>query len=285
MRRSGRTPHRGWLGGILIGGLLSAGLWAVSPRVSEAGPRIEAVEIKLRSTSGQLLLNRALTDPAFWGDASSATYHRQLYDEIRLKPLPSGHICMVTGEGDRDFDQDVVADIVFVQQTGLPRYMDGAKVVKALGTGVDPELGVPYSDTFFLLDLTFFYATYLQRMYRKDDGSGRTILWFEKIEPEFVDAATWAEYNRKAERALIGVDLRWALNSVIPIGEIHGMFIVEPGGARKSRVSMVTRMAFGDDASWIAKVGSEMPSVLKAGLKSGFNASVALAVEEQERRP
>jgi hypothetical protein len=74
------------------------------------------------------------------------------------------------------------------------------------------------------------------------------------------------------------------LGSVVEVGDIFGMFVVEPGRTKKSRVTFITKIVFGSDAGWIAKTGSQLPVVIKAGLKSGFRSCVELAQEEQRRR-
>ena len=71
------------------------------------------------------------------------------------------------------------------------------------------------------------------------------------------------------------VELRWPpLNSVIPVTDIFGMYVVEKGQKYESRVTLVTKLYFGEEAGWLAQLGSKMPSVLKAGIKSGFVGSV-----------
>jgi hypothetical protein len=121
-------------------------------------------------------------------------------------------------------------------------------------------------------------------MYRDTDATGRTVLWYEKLDEKFVDPATWAQYQQKIEASKESVDRRWVLGSVVEVGDIFGMFVVEPGRTKKSRVTFITKIVFGSDAGWIAKTGSQLPVVIKAGLKSGFRSCVELAQEEQRRR-
>lgn len=244
-----------------------------------------SLDLKLRNAEGQQVLNSILDDTSYWTDAYVKTYTGKQYDEIRLKPIDSGYVPMITGEGAEDFDHDVVADVVYMQNTRLPKYMDGAKIVMDMGRGYDETVGAEYRDTFYVLDLTLFYATFPQRMYRKHDAeNNRTVLWFEKIEPDWVPAATWADYQAKMAAAVENMDTRWIGGSVIPVGDIYGMFVVEPGKEFDSRVSFVSKLAFGDEAGFIAKMGSQMAPVLRSGLKSGFGASVAIASHEQARR-
>jgi hypothetical protein len=244
-----------------------------------------SLDLKLRNAEGQEVLNKILDDDGYWSDAYVKTYSGKQYDEIRLKSIDSGYVPMITGEGGQDFEHDVVADVVYMQNTRLPKYMDGAKIVMDLGRGYDESVGAEYRDTFYVLDLSLFYATFPQRMYRKHDpATNRTVLWFEKMEPSWVPASTWTDYQAKMTKAVEGMETRWIGGSIVPVGDIYGMFVVEPGSTQTSRVSFVSKLAFGDDAGFIAKMGSQMAPVLKAGLKSGFTASVNIATHEQARR-
>jgi hypothetical protein len=249
-----------------------------------AAPPPARVRLKTRNAEAEKVLNAALTDANYWNGASKSTYDDKSWDEIRLKQLSTGYVAMISGEGGQDFDHDVVVDVVYSQQTRIPQHASGAKAVVTLGTGVDAVNGMPYTDTFFYLDFEAFYGVYSQRMYRDTDATGRTVLWYEKLDERFVDAATWSKYQQKVEQTKSSVDRRWVLGSVIEVGEIFGMFVIEPGKSKESRVTFITKIVFGADSGWIAKTGSQMPVVIKAGLKSGFSSCVALAVEEQRRR-
>jgi hypothetical protein len=277
--------------------LFSLGAWASLPGGTTgdelcAGANCSAsfvtgnFDLKLRNSEGQDVLNKILSDEAFWSQAWKQAYTDKIYDEIRLKDTPSGYVPMITGEGDQDFAHEVVADIVYLRNTDLPKYMSGAKAVVLLGSGYDSTVGAEYRDCFYILDLTAFYAYFPQRMYRKhDEAKNATVMWFEKMDASFVDAGTWTAYKAKMDTALTNLDRRWPpFNSVIEVGDVYGMFVVEPGKVRKSRVSFVSKLTFGEGSGWIAQWGSQMPGVLKAGLKSGFAASVALAKHETERR-
>lgn len=244
----------------------------------------EDIDVKMRYAEGGVMINRMLNEQGFWSDADQSQYNKELYDEIRLKKLDEGgFLPMITGESDEDIPMDVVADIVFQQQTALPAYMDGAVAVTTLGWGTDPTFGVPYLDNFFLLDLGFFYVEYRQRMYRRTVGD-TSYLWFEKMDASFVDAATWAQYDAKIEKTMSGLKLRSLFGSVIPVGQIYGIFVVTKGKNHESRVTFVSKISFGDDAGWLAKFGSKLKPVLKAGLQSGFDASVKIAKAERDRR-
>lgn len=245
-----------------------------------------SLDLKLRSAEGQQVLNSILSDEAFWQGADKQTFTGKAYDEIRLKSTDAGYVPMITGEGDEDFPTDVVAHIVYNRNTDLPKYMSGSKAVVLLGTGFDPVVGAEYRDCFYILDLTVFYGYFPQRMYRKHDAAtNQTVMWFEKMNAGFVDPATWTAYQARMTSTLDGLEKRWPpFNAVVEVGDVYGMFVVEPGRTRTARVSFVSKLTFGDDAGWIAKWGSQMPPVLKSGLKSGFLASVAIAHHEKERR-
>jgi hypothetical protein len=258
--------------------LLLAVLGAL-PAYADGAP----VRLVARNAEAERVLNQALSQPGYWSGASASTYSDKVWDEIRLKQLESGYLAMISGEGDQDFHHVVVADIVFSKQNQLPRHTSGAKAVVTLGTGTDAKAGVPYTDTFFFLDFDVFYGVYAQRMYRETQGS-RTVLWFEKLDSSFVDAATWARYEKKIADTKAAVNTRAILGSIVDVGTIYGMFIVEPGKARESRVTFITKFTFGDEAGWIARWGSQLPPVIKAGLKSGFRSCVDIARAEQLAR-
>jgi hypothetical protein len=164
--------------------------------------------------------------------------------------------------------------------------MSGAKLVIPLGSGYDPVVGAEYRDSFYILDLTLFYGYFGQRMYRRhDDARNQTVLWFEKLDSRFVDAATWTTYQSKMKTALDGIERRWPpFNSEIEVTDVYGMFVVEPGKTHTSRVSFVSKLTFDRDAGMVASWGSQLKPVVRAGLEAGFEASVAIAKHEAEKR-
>jgi len=81
-----------------------------------------------------------------------------------------------------------------------------------------------------------------------------------------------------------GMSRRVIMNSVVEADSVYGMFIVEPGETRESRVTFISKIGFDDNGGWMARMGSRLPPVLRSGLKSGFNASVRIAREEKKRR-
>jgi hypothetical protein len=236
------------------------------------------VHLQTRDQQAQTRLNAALSGPDYWDSAVTSTHARMLYDEIRLRPTKDGYMAMITGEGQQDIAHDVVVSTIFANQNLLPNHISGAKKVVTLGTGTDPRFGVPYRDSFYFLDLTLFYATYAQRMYKIKDGD-RTILYFEKLNATFVDAATWQAYQAQIEGVSESVNRRWALHSVVPIDQVYGLFIVSPGQTHTSRVTFVSKLSFNEDAGWLINFASELPAVIRGGLKSGFLGCVAVARE------
>ncbi len=244
-----------------------------------------AAPVNLHDNRGEKVLNGILSDRAFWSDAATSHHKGKLYDEIRLKRTDSGYVPMITGEGGQDYEHDVVADVVFYQNTSLPEEMEGAKAVIALGSGYDKTVGAPYRDSFYVLDMSVMYVVFPQRMYRQHDADlGKTVLSFEKLDESFVDAETWTRYNRKMKHTVNGMSRRVLMNAVVEADNVYGMFIVEPGEDYQSRVTFVSKIGFDENAGWMARLGSRLPPVLKSGLKSGFNASVVIAAQEKDRR-
>ena len=246
----------------------------------------QGVTLSTRDPQANQVLNRVL-QPSFWEGADRSDYTKYLYDGIWLKWYEAsndraGYMTLITGEGDQSFKHDVVADIIIDKQDLIDDMVDGAEAVEVLGRGTDSRNGLSYVDAFYFLDMGAFYATYAQRMYRLEAGE-RTILFFEKLDASFMDAATWASYQRKIEAASNRVSRRSVLGSVVPVEQIFGMFIVSPGSERETRVTFIAKIAFSED-NWVANLGSKMPPVLRAGLASGFNACVQIAAEEQKRR-
>ena len=240
--------------------------------------------VRLQNQAGADLLNQALDGQTLWAGASVDRYKGRLYDEIRLRSLDKGYITYISGEADRDFEPHVVADTVFKHQHRLPNVEDGAKAVVRLGSGTDAATGRPYVDTWWMLDLTLFYGTYAQRMYQVEDSNGRIVSYFEKLDLSRLPAATAASYQAKIDATAAKIEKRWPpFDGVQEISEIYGMFVVEPGSVRTARVSFVARLSFAEGTGVLARLGSEMPPVLKAGLQSGFISCVQIASQEQAK--
>ncbi|MCA9566724.1 MAG: hypothetical protein KC656_02740 [Myxococcales bacterium] len=245
----------------------------------------EPVHVDLRQDEGERVLNGILGDDAsFWKDSWEKSFEDKVYDLMRLKSLETGYVPMISGEGLEDFAHEVVVETVYERNVWLPRHTSGTKIVLPLGSGYDSSVGAEYRDSFYVLDLTVFYATFPQRMYKRHDPeTNTTVLWFEKLKPEWV-GDRWSAYEASMKNATDTMETRWLGSSIVQVDDVYGMFVVSPGKRRRSRVSFVSKLSFGDDAGWIARMGSQMPGVLRSGLKSGFQASVAIASEIQKTR-
>lgn len=249
-----------------------------------AGSAVAVPDIDCYSDEAEQVTRSALENAAYWGDAEVKTYNNKNYDQIRLKPTDDGWVPMISGEGQMDFRHEVVAETVFFHQNRLEQLMSGAKAVRYLDRGYDNTIGAEYADAYFMLDLTVFYATFTQRMYKKTEGE-TTVLWFEQLRPEMVTPAKWASYAEKQKQIEDSLSLRWAFGSVLRLSDVYGMFVVQPGDNRSTRITFVSKMEFGEDAGFIAQVGSQMRSVIRAGLKSGFDACVQVATNLQNNAP
>ena len=87
------------------------------------------------------------------------------------------------------------------------------------------------------------------------------------------------------EQLVEETDRRWGpFGRVLEVDEIYGMFFLEPGTTHTSRITFVSKLSFGDDAGFIATLGSRMPGVIRSGLRSGFDASVRICEEEQAKK-
>ena len=156
---------------------------------------------------------------------------------------------------------------------------DISGVVESLGEGVDDVSGLSFVDSFYYLDFTLFYGVYSQRMYKLVED-GRTILYFEKLTTQMA-GASWPAYDKRIIETVEGVRRRALFNGITPVSQIFGMFVVEPGQVRKTRVTFTTRIHFGEGTGAVARMGSEMPMVIRAGLQSGFESCVAIAKKIQ----
>ncbi len=233
-------------------------------------------KINLFNQNGNKLLNSALSDPQFWAGADVVRYEGEIYDESRLKSLSDGYLTMISGEGGENFTLEHVIHTVLTHQPHLPQYMAGSKICKKLRTGVDPRTGVAFTDLYFVGDFDFFYGEYFQRMYRFDLPDGRTACAFECLKEEHLTPELWKSYNKARDEALKNFERRWYFNDLLPIIEIFGMYLVEPGEKLDTRVTLVAKLKFGGD-SWLASVGTKIPFVLRLGMESGFEACVAIA--------
>ena len=182
---------------------------------------------------------------------------------------------MVTGTGGEDFEPWQVADSVFWHQNKLKHNVPGAMSSILLNHGQDQRVGSEYTDFYLLGDFDFFYGEYYQRMYRTKTSTGGYFLPFERITRKIAGPSQWEEYQEMRDKGVSGAKLRTWLNKITLIDEYYGMYIIEPEGSG-SRVTLVARLRFGEDAGWLAAFASKLPWVLRDGLQNGFNGSVAI---------
>ena len=260
--------------------LLLSPLRAAPPLDQPLGP---GVSLPMRDANAAKITTQAVSSPEFWSTASVSSYDDEQYDQLRLRPLDAGYFTLITGEGGADYSHEVVVNTAYRYQDRLPAIEDSALAVTILGEGIDPISSLPYVDTLFFLDFALFYGIYIQRSYRLDVDE-RTFVFFETLRPDYVDAATWTRYQATLTAARDGASLRWVFNRVIEIEEVYGTFIVEPGIDHTSRVSFLVRLHFGEQAGLVARLGSEMPAVLKVGLQSGFKNCVRIAGDAQRAK-
>ena len=234
----------------------------------------------MRDQTAAAVTTQAVVDPAFWAAASRASYTGKAYDQLRLRPMDKGYFSLITGEGHASYAHEVVVNTAYRYQDRLPRIEDSAIAIDILAEGTDPRSGLPYVDTLFFLDFSLFYGIYLQRSYRLDVGE-HTYVFFETLRSDFVDAATWKRYRQQLDRRVETADLRWLLNKVIELESVYGTFIIEPGTVHSTRISFLVQVKFGEQAGLLAKIGSEMPLVLRQGLQTGFENCVRIAAAEQ----
>lgn len=251
-------------------------LATLTPRAAFAGPLLS-----VRDPEADRILNQALQGPGWWNGASVDTYAKKQYDEIRLKKLrDGGYLTYVSGEGGEDFAQEDVARTVWDHQDKLDNHFHSTIAAITLGSGQDARLRREYRDRYMLLDFGLFYGRQIQRMYRYDLPDGRTLLPFERLTSGFTDAGTWQKYlslrDHQEKQARDKDRLRSVFDSFVDIDVLYGMFIMEPGKAHTTRVTLIAKIGFTSDNSWVASVGSKIPSVIKSGLRGGFDGSVAV---------
>ena len=259
----------------LIQALGASGVLLGLPRIGQAGK----VQFKLHNAAGQKILLDSLNDPNFWDGVNVEKPTGTLYDEFKLKSLDQGYLTHVSGEGKTDFVQEEVVQAVLHFQDKLPKHMAGATAMPYISKGTDPDFGVEYTDMLFLGDMDFFYCEYYQRMYRYDLPDGRTICAFEKMDKARVGEKRWNKYLNIRAHTLETVDLRWMFNDIIPVTEVFGMYIIEPGDSFKTRVTLTAKLRFGEGTGILAQWGSEMPYLVRSGPVNGFDAFVAVAKE------
>ena len=238
----------------------------------------ETIKFQLHNKNGQRILLNSLNNSNYWNGVDVERPTGLLYDEFKLKKLTEGYLTFISGEGGENFVLEDVVQSVLNFQNKLPNHMAGAKAMKYIARGIDPHFGVPYTDMLFVGDMDFFYCEYFQRMYRYDLPDGRTICAFEKLTKKLAGDELWAKYEKVKKDTIDKADLRWPiLNDVLPVTEVFGMYIIEPGTTRSMRVTMTAKLRFGDGTGFLAQWGSDLPYLVRSGTLNGFDASVGVA--------
>ena len=263
---------------LLGGSLAMVTAWMVAPnRVFSAAPAL-----RTRNPEVQRTLNAAVSGADWWGGASISKYTDQEYDEIRLKPMADGgFLTYISGEGREDFTHEQVIHTVWNHQDKLDRQMAGCVSADRLDRGMDNTVGTEFVDLFMLLDFGLFYGEFFQRMYKYPQPDGRTLMVFEKITQGTIESSRWARYREQRDAIVAKHSdkgrLRSVFGKIIEVSDTYGVFIAEPGRRQAQRISMIAKVSFADGGSLVAQMGSKMPPVIKAGLRSGFDASVRIA--------
>jgi len=267
LRRQLTSPSRRQL----MQGLAALAACSTMPLVARGAP----ISVPCRDPEAARLLLDSLKTESFWNEASVRTFDDQAYETVHLRDLDGGYLARISGEGTEDYQHQTVVETVFNTLHRLPEVEDGAKTVVRLGDGIDPVNGLAYVDSFYFVDLSLMYGTYAQRMYLLPDGN-RTLLPFERLTPA-IAGKFWDRYQVLIKRASKKVNKRALFNAVYPVSDIFGMYVVEPGKVRTSRVTLIARLKFGEKSGLLARIGSDMPPVIRAGLRSGFDSCCALA--------
>ena len=259
---------------IFLQGIGASGAMLALPRWAHA----KEIKFQLHNKIGQRILLNSLNNSNYWNGVDVERPTGLLYDEFKLKKLTEGYLTFISGEGGEDFLLEDVVQTVLNFQNKLPNHMAGAKAMRYIARGIDPDFGVPYTDMLFLGDMDLFYCEYLQRMYRYDLPGNVTICVFEKLTKELAGDKLWAKYEEVKKETLDKADLRWPiLNDIVPVTDVYGMYIIAPGDKRTMRVTLTAKLRFGDGTGFLAQWGSELPYLVRSGTLNGFDASVAVA--------
>jgi hypothetical protein len=251
------------LGGLsAVGGLSIRSAFADVPSFLYHDPR------------GNKLLKDTLDNPTFWTGAEENTYSDSPYDTIRIQQNNGAIVTFITGTGKTAFDPSIVADCIFQYQDIIPTYMSRLKVGEYLGRGIDPYNAEPYSDMFFLADIKIFYMSVPLRTGLISLGDGRYVCPIELVTEAMVEPLKWTEYTKFMKEKADTLQGGWTIFPVVPMEYLVGYYLVEPDKEFGARVSMVTRMQFKREVSWVADWGSELPIVLRQGMIAGFMGSV-----------
>ena len=245
----------------------------VAPKKSLLRPPLPA--ISLNDQQGADVLNLSLGDPAFWNGAEVELHQGRLYDEIRLKRLgEAGFLAYISGEGAQDFPAAAVAETVYQNQNLITDFMPALKTARYLGEGIDPVTKLEYTDIYFLVDVALFFISVPLRTTRIRIDDRSWMCPIELVTEQMTTPEQWKNYEFIMS---IEQDMnvrRWAFSAVVPFERLFGTYIMQPGNDFETRVSMITNMRFAANRSFFADLGSELPFVMKKGMRAGFDGSV-----------
>ena len=229
----------------------------------------------LHNQRGNQLLNTVLQDPHFWSSSGSVSYTGEHYDEIRLSSGEDGYLAFISGEGKQSFGAKDVAETIFQHQDLIPRFMPSLISAKYIGDGVASYNNRPYTDIYFLVDLKILYMSVPLRTYLIEKDKGEYICAIELITENMTEPNVWKRYQSiiAEEKEKLG-DL-WFFQSIVPVDFVYGFYHITPGTKHESRVTLVTQVKFSSSDSLLASIAAELPFVLRQGMQSGFNGSVA----------
>lgn len=254
----------------LLGGIGSVGVFS-RLRINKA---YASDTFLYHDTRGNQLLRETLDQPSFWEGADETLYPNSPYDSIRIQQRPTGIVTYISGTGNAKFESQTVADCIFQHQDIIPTYMSRLKVGEYLGRGVDPYNRQAYTDMFFLADIKIFYMSVPLRTAKIDLGEGRFLCPIELVTEPMVEPALWDGYRDFMRQKEQQLQAGWTIFPVVPMEYLVGYYLVEPEPNVGARVTMITRMKFKEDVSWVADWGSELPIVLRQGMIAGFMGSV-----------
>ena len=223
---------------------------------------------------GNQLLRETLDVPSYWSGADETKYPGSPYDSIRIQNDDAGIVTFITGTGNSAFTPDLVADTIFQHQDIIPTYMSRLKVGEYLGRGRDLYNGHDYTDMFFLADIKIFYMSVPLRTAKISLGDGRFLCPIELVTESMVSPNRWEQYTNFMKISEDALQAGWTIFPVVPMEYLVGYYLIEPEPEFGARVTMVTRLKFKEDVSWVADWGSELPIVLRQGMIAGFMGSV-----------
>ena len=116
----------------------------------------------------------------------------------------------------------------------------------------------------------------------KDDGT--YICAIELITESMTSSEQWTHYQALIAKEKEKIGDLWFFQSIVPVEYVYGFYHITPGNTHESRVTMVTQVKFSSSDSILASVASELPFVLRQGMQSGFNGSVAACRVYRELR-